>query len=401
MLDKKAAAGAVEKWSKSVMTQINYKKVFSNVCDILNKKHKVPIEIINEYISLRKNPIDAPQEILYCIIETIDSISKDKKILDYFTEDEIKTYKNYKYKKETIKFPLKYNVVQVTDTQWIGRITVKELMQLSDLIIYNENTQRSLKKNTSNGVETYSIFLNRNALRKITESYQSETYIPNTITLNIPEEADFKYENGNLIFKELKSLDILDGYHRYVAMSNLYSLDNTFDYPMEIRWVTFSEDKAKQFIWQEDQKTQMRKNESEAFNQNNPGNQVINMLNQVTLLKNIIGLNSNINAGDASIFINLIWFSKIKHTYSRKEIVEVKKKLEKELINILNEYPEAFDKKWSRREIGGLFVCIYHEDINSLYDYINFINEREVVVKSNTNKGDLKNLEEAYQTFKS
>jgi hypothetical protein len=161
---------------------------------------------VNDYISLRKNPIDAPQEILYCIIETIASISKDKKILDYFTEDEIKTYKNYKYKKETIKFPLKYNVVQVTDTQWIGRITVKELMQLSDLIIYNENTQRSLKKNTSNGVETYSIFLNRNALRKITESYQSETYIPNTITLNIPEEADFKYENGNLIFKELKSV---------------------------------------------------------------------------------------------------------------------------------------------------------------------------------------------------
>ena len=404
MIGDKASAGkAVENRCKQIMSQVGYKKILNDINDIVDRKHKIPTGISNDYISLKKSPIDEPEEILYCIMEAIDTVTSkgtDKLITKYFKEDEIKTYKKYKYEPNKIKFPISFEAIQVDNSQWIGKITVQQIMNLSPLIIYNENTQRNLKRETLGETEIYSIFLNRNALNEITKSYQNGSYIPNTITLNIPEDADFIYEDGQLTFKKIESLDILDGYHRYVAMINLYSTDNNFDYPMEIRWVNFNEDKARQFIWQEDQKTKMTKLESNAFNQNNPSNQLINMLNQVTTLKNIVDRNGNIDSGVASGFISMLWFDKHRHNYTRKEIVDAKKEIEKGLTEIIDLKPEAFDSKWNRREIGALFLMIYHKDVKNLFDYIKYINKKEIPVFYNVTKREVNRLEEAYQEFK-
>ena len=48
---------------------------------------------------------------------------------------------------------------------------------------------------------------------------------------------------------------------------------------MIIQLVTFPEEKAKQFIYQEDQKTQMKRIDSAAMNQYNPANTVVTKLN--------------------------------------------------------------------------------------------------------------------------
>ena len=74
-------------------------------------------------------------------------------------------------------------------------------------------------------------------------------------------------------------MDILDGYHRYISMSEIVREDPTFDYPMMIQIVSFSEEKARQFIFQEDQKTQMKKVDSAAMNQYNPANTAVAKLN--------------------------------------------------------------------------------------------------------------------------
>lgn len=66
--------------------------------------------------------------------------------------------------------------------------------------------------------------------------------------------------------------------HRYIAISDLSNLNEDFDYPMELRSTMFSESKAQQMIWQKDQKTKMRKIESDSLNQNNFANQVINFI---------------------------------------------------------------------------------------------------------------------------
>lgn len=401
MLDKNAAGKAVTDRCKQIMSTVKYKKELDQLNTYLNKKHKIPVGISNDYLSLKRNPADAPIEILYSIMEAMDQLTKGNSSLvdTWFNENEVDELKKYKYETKKIKFPLIYEATQINESQWIGKISVQQLMELAPLIKYNENTQRSLTKIVSGEYEIYSITLNREALRKITESFSNKSYIPNTITLNIPEDVDFKYEDGKIIFKHLESLDILDGYHRYVAMSNLYSVDNTFDYNMEIRWVNFNEDKAKHFIWQEDQKTKMTKLTSDSFNQMNPGNQTINMLDQVTLLKGIISINGNIDSGFASAYINALWFKR-QHTYNRKEIVAVKNIIEKGLIQVININPDAFDHSWNRREIGALFFCIYHEDVENLFDFIDYINKEELPIHYKFSKREMDKYETAYNKFK-
>ena len=399
---KEVASEAVVKILKKIMSTVKTKNDIILVSGIIEDYHAIPSELLFEYISLRKNPVDAPIPILFCMMEALDAYSESKGkcynlVNTYFDTNEIESLMNYKYKQKKLKFPLKFDAVEITDSQWIGRITVQDLMLLNPIIKYNEKTQRNLvRKALSGDVEVYSIFLNRKALMEIMNSYQNGSYIPNTITLNIPEDVEFKFENGQLIFKSLDSLDILDGYHRYVAMTNLYSVDNNFDYAMEVRWVSFSEDKAKQFIWQEDQKTKMKKLDSETFNQNNPANQVLNMLDQVTLLKGIISRNGNVDAGVAAAFISQLWFNKPRHIYNRKEIVTVKKIIEGGLSNIIVDLPEIFEHKWSKREIGALFICLYYEDIESLPNYIERVNEEEVPIHSVITKRDITRLEEVY-----
>ena len=396
MLENKTVVGkAAEERCKKLLTEKNYKGAVNKLTKFIEQEHQIPIMVSNDYITLMKNPVDAPTEILFCIMEAIDS----KMLPQYFEKKEITKYKNYKYNLKKLKFPLKFDATQITNDQWIGRITLQELIKLQPIIKYNPNTQRSLRRFTVKGIEVYSIFLNEKALTEITEAYLNNSYIPNTITLNIPEDVDFDYEDGVLTFKSLESLDIIDGYHRYVAMTRAYSADSKVDYTMEVRWTVFSEDKAKQFIWQEDQKTKMTKVESAAFNQNNPGNQLINMLNQVTALKDIVSMNGNVNAGVASEYINLFWFYTPKHNYTRKEIVETKKKIEGYMLDILDLKPDAFDKRWSAREIGALFYMMLQDDVDNLFDFISYINKIELPIHTVATKRELSRLNEVYHEF--
>ena len=405
MLADKAKVGeALRNKCVKFLEMKNYKESVNQIANYIEKKHGIPIRISFDLISLMRDPVDAPTEIIFCIMEAFDKLELNESlrmIPKYFEPSEIEKYSKYKYNRKKLKFPLKFEATQITEDQWIGRITAKELRTLAPIINYNPNTQRSLRRVTLNGIEVYTIFLNERALDEITTSYLNNSYIPNTITLNIPETVDFDYKEGILTFKALENLDIIDGYHRYVAMTRAYEADSKFDYTMEVRWTAFSEDLARQFIWQEDQKTKMKKVEAAAYNQNDPGNQAIAMLNQVTGLKDIISINGNINAGIASEYLNALWFNKQHHNYTRKEIVEVKKIIERGLMDVLDINSEAFDKRWTSREIGALFLMIKQEDVEELFSFIDYINKIELPIHSVVTKREISRLEDAHSEFKS
>ena len=144
---------------------------------------------------------------------------------------------------------------------------------------YNERTQRVVKKIITPNGEHYQISLNAHALKKIEKSFDEKRYIPNTITLNIPDiDENVKHydrETNTLIISTLKEFDIIDGYHRFVAIQRICAVDDKFDLPMELRITCFSENKARQFIWQEDQKTKMSRVDSESFNRYNTANIIV------------------------------------------------------------------------------------------------------------------------------
>ena len=104
MLESKIAAGkAIEERCKKILLQKNYKTSINKLTRLLEQKHNIPIIISNDYISLLKNPVDAPIEILYCIME----VMSEQLVSKYFEEKEIKKYNDYKYNSKKLKFPLK------------------------------------------------------------------------------------------------------------------------------------------------------------------------------------------------------------------------------------------------------------------------------------------------------
>ena len=324
--------------------RIQDKKYLRNAADyIINNSGLPPIEVMDT-MNLRTNMEYSSDRMLYWFLKAID----DKRIGDYFSNREIIEYET-PVEKETFKFPIRWKMVEITEgMQWIGRITVKELMKLRDvqLINYNERTQRTLKHIAGKDFEYYQIFLNKHAVEEITKSFETGQYIPNTITLNIPLEAQFYYKDGYLVIKNTNKLDIIDGYHRYVAMSNLYNQNKDFNYVMELRVVCFTEAVAKQFIWQEDQKTKMKKMDLESLNQSNPANQVINLINQEGIYRNVIGRNGAIiDQGLAANLIERLYFNYYR-VVKRKDILDTKENIVYRFGIMLHDDPDIFDKPW-------------------------------------------------------
>lgn len=372
---KKTQQELITLLKKEIKKSINDKALIRERINYLSDNYSMPINVASDLLTMRIDIVDESIITLFMLLSAI----KSNYINLYFTDAEIKIYSK-QIKKQHFQFPIKWDMIQIEEDQWIGKITAQELMKLRDarLINYNENTQRTLKHVVDKDFEYYQIALNRNAVNAIIDSYTNDAYIPNTITLNIPEATDFKYQDGKLIIKEIEAFDILDGYHRYIAMSNKYNIDKTFDYSMELRVVCFPEEKARQFIWQEDQKTKMTKVDSESFNQSNPSNQVINLINQNTLLRNVINRNEGaINVGIASAMIDRLFFNTTK-VINRKMIVGAKDILIKRMTALIDSDPGIYDKKWDRRFTMCAFTLIVNEkieddklleEINKLYEY--------------------------------
>lgn len=74
--------------------------------------------------------------------EEISSVDK------FFTDQEIEEFSQMKVEPIEVKFPLVFDALQISDEQWISKISVADLMlfRSKQFISYNANTQRQLKK---------------------------------------------------------------------------------------------------------------------------------------------------------------------------------------------------------------------------------------------------------------
>lgn len=297
--------------------------------------YNMPKGLTADLVAGRKTFAEVSEFCLFILIEGLDKTYNNQKINFFFTEQEIKTYSKAKYEISNSKFPIEFNVIQVTPTQWIGTIDVQSLMKLrnAQLINYNENAQRALQKIIKGDKEFFKIQINKKAVNDIVDSLKSEMYIPDDLTLNIPEEDienDFVFDprTSRLIIKNIKHFDMTDGYHRYLSLCRLYDLNNEFNYNMELRITNFSEEKARQFIWQKDQKTKMRKIDSDSFNTVNPGNIVTSKINESSKcnIQGMVAQKGNYNYAYVAAWINYLFFpAKMGKADSKLLILEVTK----------------------------------------------------------------------------
>ena len=356
------------KTNKNVLEEYLYNKlkIFAldnkkgnEFCKNIEERHGVPLTKTMDFIADRVPFSETTEFELYCMLEEFD----ETKLSKYFTDTEINTYSKTKQQESTgIKFPIIIKCVQITPDQYIGKMDTDFLMKLksNQMISYNTNAQRTMQRIVRGAKEFYRISLNKNAVAAIRKSFESNEFIPNTITLNMPirEDVSFRYDskNSELIINSIKSFDISDGYHRYVAISQIKNADPNWNYPMEIRITNFSEEKTRNLIFQEDQKTKMRKVDSDSMNSNQGSNIVTERLNQDTMCNFAGSIQRNggqINFAEFSSVLNYLYFKNKPGTTE----VSTRIRIQQEVKDGLNAFSES-DEKWLKHIYNFKELCI-------------------------------------------
>lgn len=352
-----------------------FRKIILNKADELKMykyaydKYNLQMSTFADYVSERKTLDEVSNIMFFMMLDSYEAVVNSGKsiVTHYFTEKEIEDFSKIKIENEKIQFPLVFNVVAISDDQWIGTIETDQLILLNEnqLINYNTETQRTMQHIVRNGNDYYCIKVNSKAVNSIAQEMANNSYIPSPITLNIPEgEEDYIYipDKHQLVINSIKSFDIIDGYHRFLGINKCKMIDEDFNYHMELRITHFNVEKAQRFIYQEDQKTKMAKIDSDSYNMSSPGVVVSNKINENSLcnIKGYIGRNNNkINIGKLAELITFLWFSGSKKD-ERKRIIEVSKELVDDF-NIITEADTSFlDMDYDNRTLTCVIIVFYY-----------------------------------------
>ena len=332
----------------------------TKIREYMLEEYNVPSGMTMDMIS-RGMLGDKTEFLLYCLIDGIDYATESNHKETFFSAIELDSYAKNKFENDKIKFPIKIQCIQVKEDQWIGATNSRFFMDLRkvQLIKYNANAQRVMKKIIRGEDILFKIVPNKLAIKAISILMEKGLYIPTTITLNIPYDssAEFYYNENEIIVKSIENFEISDGYHRYLAMCECSDRNPDFNYPMEIRIINFTEEKTRQFIFQEDQKTKMTQSNSKTLDTNRASNNVIDRLNEMSTFdfKGQIGRNEGtINYAAMSDFIEYFYFNE-KKIYNNIEIRNVANEL-KEKFNALAEYdPGYITKPLDFRQLAVIF----------------------------------------------
>ena len=343
---------------ENVLVRQKRMRLYDNLMNWFN----MPTSVAEEMILFKKDIREFTAFDIFCVVYFIDR----KALSKFFTENEIAAFSNDKYAVEKVDFPITFNnMVQVADDQWIGRITCKELMRLkrSRLINYDANEQRALKRIKSGQEEIFKPFVNKRNVKEIREAMERGVYVPDPITLNMPEGAEFLYNDKKYSLKVFSlpngMFNLDDGYHRYLAMSQISDLNKDFDYMMELRVINFPNAKANSFIFQQDQKTRMQKIVSKTYDTSAVPNRIIKMVNEDSscYISGKIGRNnSNINSASmAYLLSNFMIPRRIKPENQMQAVIKIKNDLIRKF-NTLVEQDAKFAGKYSDQM---LYVTLY------------------------------------------
>lgn len=399
--DKKALELYLEKQCDRIVVDNDKCKSIYNYA---NETYEIPKGIVSDLISKRMAMSNTSEFVLFILLDSLNHVLRESMndilgVDNFYTMQEAKYYRTSKYEVEKIKFPLVFKMVQVDNDQWIGKINVSTLMKLrqAQLINYNVNTQRVLQKIVKGDKETYKISLNQKSVSEIRKSFEEGNFISNVITLNIPldSESDFYYDSdsSSLIIKSLESFHILDGYHRFVAIGQIWDLNNNFEYQMELRLTHWDETKAKTFIWQDNKKTFMKKVDRESFNLNNEANIIVERLNNNVFcnMKGLINRNhSIINFGEMAMFVD--WFY-IKNNQKKGSSNAAQLEITKELIENINILTESntkyLEEQWNYLLLLSA-MCVFNYCKNNNFDKRNMASLVDNVYKELSNSNDTK-----------
>ena len=303
------------------------RKIIEQTGEVISKKRNY-LKAATHSILLQQRPLsDVSDKEIYWVIDGLNetlsengesNLVKDFKIKDIFTDKEIQKYSKSKFENvtETI-YPISFKVLKISDDQWLSTISSKKLFELykNQIINYNKNTQRPLKEVTKHGVKTYKINKNKQSVNAIKEDLKKGLFIPNCLTFNInmdnPSNEYYVDEENKELVLENGQFDLIDGFHRYSAITELLLENPDIEFNFGIWIMNFDENKSCRFIAQEDKRNKINKTYTKSLDALNGDNfssriiQVLNENNNRPFKGKLTRYNdSNINYDDVVITIN-------------------------------------------------------------------------------------------------
>lgn len=390
-----------------------------NTREYLLEKYAIPYGITMDMIA-RGKLSEQNDHILFCLLDGLLQVLEDKEetrnnILEkFYSSVEVKTYSTTKKPDERIKFPLVIKCHQVTEDQWIGVTDTEWFMKLreSQLINYNEETQRTLTHKIKNGNDFYSVTVKRPTVEGIRKRLRNGEYIPTPITLNIPvddESADFYYDSGDntLIINKLRWFDICDGYHRYVAMREEKDENPEFNYNWELRIINFTEERAKYFVYQEAQRARLSKADANTMDIFAVSNRIADGLNKDSTFNLFGEINNSGGNIPLSAFVKAVnYFYANSKEYKNENIfrLNVIKDLREKFNYLTNVNDKYLTQKYSFLDII-IILYIFTKDVemNNMDGYIqemvkraDKIDKRKVRLSRNITKNLISDLDKIF-----
>ena len=212
----------------------------------------------------------------------------DIELADYFSKAECDRYSKSKVAKEKSIYPAVFqNVLPISDDQFVTTINTQKIFELynRNVLAYNVKTQRAPKVYYKDGKEAYKISINRYSVREIKDLIERGLFISNDLTFNAGgrEENDYYYDEQNARFV-LKNglLDILDGFHRIMAIMQVMMEDPDFEKNFVLNIMLFEEEKAKRFVAQQDKRNKIASSFSKSMDDTRYESLVTKKLNEDT-----------------------------------------------------------------------------------------------------------------------
>lgn len=297
---------------------------------------------------------------------------------------------------------------QVDRDIWTVVVPVKRIVDLyrANKITYNPETQRD-PKTIRDGDKFISIInINNDSVEAIRDELINRTFIPNTITFNVPMMKGFSINHDqkrNRLVVE-GGMDILDGYHRSAgALAASRHLDGNLDYNFELRITNFNTEKARRYIVQEDKRNTISKEYIKSIDTTDYISNIVNNINESgrSELRGKISTSQRaVKSGHATVTFDLM-YSMIESLWSIKSVVDAED-LSKYLINFFNRLMHSYTTDRSRSSLKDSDIAFYltlakkiEKDehwANTLQDILRKINIEEGVNEEirNYNMSDIK-----------
>lgn len=374
------AIADVNKKPKTFMQKVKKSMVYmfnvpvGDTVDIFNGK--LPVE------GMSLDTLYKVSKVLHELYQHQEEVSFDLDKLDvvnYFTETQIRQFSLKIQDEEPVGDIVFDKFLELNPDQYLVVASIDEIIRWRDSrrIKYNEKTQRKMTIRESNGLEIKSVTLNAKARGKIHELMENDEFISNTLTLNVnPDYHPTPYitKDGKLVIPEESEIDMSDGFHRYLEMTSVKDKNNTWKYRSAFYITVFNEEKSNQFIWQEDHKNHLAKEQRDTMSK----------IDEVNYLLERLNTSSDFHLKGSLTDEKLFVMNKVIHSLfedkenklDRKTGIKLYKTIETNM-NSLIEEKDLYDKEITKQE-WFIYLSILNFSIKNELKFIDIINKIDI-----------------------